>query len=306
MVGLGFNKRAANRPFIILFTFTRLIRKDDRRRIAEQPMKWISKDTIDDILFENRNKEYGSYWLRKRYYIRLASGFIISLSLVLLLTFGYFWYLNSAGDETVYLYPSAGPNLKSTQGSLMNEEQLKAYLDAASSSSDQKKDMEQLHKLDPLLNFQVAENPTSDSFKPLTEEIQPEPDFGTGLGTTDDSTVFGGFLLGNGEGGGSGSDLDRFPVFPGGLEAVRRYIELNVKYPTQAIKQKIYGVVLISFDVNKLGAVDNIKVERSVNPMIDAEAIRAIQSMPRWKPGMRHGRPVIVKFVIPINFMPLS
>jgi len=81
---------------------------------------------------------------------------------------------------------------------------------------------------------------------------------------------------------------------------------LNVKYPTQAIKQKIHGVVLISFDVNKLGAVDNIKVERSVNPMVDAEAVKAIQNMPRWKPGMRHGRPVIVKFLIPINFMPLS
>jgi protein TonB len=79
-----------------------------------------------------------------------------------------------------------------------------------------------------------------------------------------------------------------------------------VKYPPQAIKQKIHGVVLISFDVNKQGEVDNIKVERSINPMIDAEAIKAIQAMPRWKPGMRHGKPVIVKFVIPVNFMPLS
>ncbi len=269
-------------------------------------MKWPSKETIDDILFESRNKEYGSYWLRKRYFLRLATGFLISLGICLMLSLGYLWYLNSAGDATVYLYPSAGPYLKSTQGSLMNEEELKAYLNAAASSTKQKKDKESLQKMDPLLNFQVTENPTTDSFKPLTEEIKREPDFGTGLGTTSDSAVFGGFLLGDGEGGASGSDLDRFPVFPGGLEAVRRYIELNVKYPSQAIKQKIHGVVLISFDVNKQGGVDNIKVERSVNPMIDAEAIRAVQNMPRWKPGMRHGRPVIVKFIIPINFMPLS
>ena len=103
-----------------------------------------------------------------------------------------------------------------------------------------------------------------------------------------------------------GGGLDKFPEFPGGTEAVRKYIELTVKYPIQAQKQKIHGKVIISFDVNKLGEVDNIKVENSINPILDAEAVKAVQSMPRWKPGMRHGKPVIVKFVIPVNFMPLS
>jgi protein TonB len=188
----------------------------------------------------------------------------------------------------------------------MDKEELKAYLDAAASSAEQKPEPDPVQKTDMISEFKVVENAVNDTFRPAVEETEAPPEPSAGLGTSQDSTVFGGFLLGNGEGNGSGSNLDRFPVFPGGLDAVRRYIELNVKYPTQAIKQKIHGVVLISFDVNKLGAVDNIKVERSVNPMVDAEAVRAIQNMPRWKPGMRHGRPVIVKFIIPINFMPLS
>ena len=100
--------------------------------------------------------------------------------------------------------------------------------------------------------------------------------------------------------------MDKFPEFPGGTDAVRRYIELTVTYPLQAIKQKLNGVVIVSFDVNRQGTVDNIKVERGVHPMLDKEAIKAVESMPRWKPGVRHGKPVIVKFVIPVRFMPVS
>jgi protein TonB len=263
-------------------------------------------ETLDDILFEHRNKEYGSYCLRKQYSARLLVSFLISLAIVLILTLSYFWYLNSAGDATVYLFPYTGVHIKSTEGSLMDPEELKAFLDKSAPPVEKQDDPLTKKQSDDLQNFEVTENASTDSFKPAPEEIGPEPDPGMSAGLSTDSTVFGGFLLGNSEGMGSGSDLDRFPVFPGGLEAVRRYIELTVKYPPQAIKQKIHGVVLISFDVNKQGVVDNIKVERSINPMIDAEAIKAIQAMPRWKPGMRHGKPVIVKFVIPVNFMPLS
>jgi periplasmic protein TonB len=263
-------------------------------------------ETLDDILFEHRNKEYGSYRLRKQYYLRLAIGFIFSLTLVLLISLSSFWYLNSAGDASVYLYPYTGANLKSAQGNMMDPKELQAYLENSPAPAEKQPDAAKIQESDKLQNFKVVENAANDTFKPVQEEVEAAEDPGAGLGLTNDSTVFGGFLLGNGDGTGSGSDLDRFPVFPGGLDAVRRYIELNVKYPPQAIKQKIHGVVLISFDVNKQGSVDNIRVERSINPMVDAEAIRAIQTMPRWKPGMRRGKPVIVKFIIPVNFMPLS
>jgi TonB family protein len=269
-------------------------------------MKSPIQKTLDDILFEERNKEYGSYRLRKQYVLRLAISFLISLFLIVSLTLCYSWFLNSAGDVTVYLYPSSGLYLKSTHGSIMDPEELKAYLNNPAPALEQQKDFQNKQKVDALHNFEVAEKAATDTFTPAAEEVDSSVNSGMGLGSSTDSTVFGGFLLGNGEGVGSGSNLDLFPLFPGGLEAVRRYIEFNVQYPTQAIKQKIHGVVLISFDVNKLGEVDNVKVERSINPMLDAEAIKTIKDMPRWKPGMRHGKPVIVKFVIPVNFMPVS
>lgn len=222
------------------------------------------------------------------------------------MSLGYFWFLNSAGDVSVYLFSASGPYLKNTQGSLLDPDELHALLDSPSPTADKQADQQNNKRADALHNFVVAENARTDTFKPPDEEVDITVDEGADTVSSSDSNVFGGYLLGTGEGGTPGSNLDRFPVFPGGTEGVRRYLELNVKYPVQAIKQKINGVVLVSFRVNKIGEVDNIRVERSINPLIDAEAIKAIQGMPRWKPGMRHGRPINVIFVIPVNFVPVG
>lgn len=259
---------------------------------------------LDDILFEKRNKEYGSYRLRKKYVERLAISFAIAISIVLIFVFGYFIFLNTGGDSTVYLYSSSNPSMKSTQGSLMDP------ADVAAMMAEQKP-VEKVEKpvskpRDVLHDFKLADKPVPDTFKPKEEQEEPQESVNSGNAPLTDSTVFGGYLLGNGEEGGGGSGLDKFPEFPGGTDAVRRYIELTVNYPLQAIKQKLNGVVIVSFDVNRQGAVDNIKVERGVHPMLDKEAIKAVESMPRWKPGVRHGKPVIVKFVIPVRFMPVS
>jgi protein TonB len=260
---------------------------------------------LDDILFEKRNKEYGSYRLRKKYVERLAISFIIAITSVLLFILGYFIFLNTGGDSTVYLYSSSNPGMKSTQGSLMDPADLAALI-AQQKSPEKKVDQPVNKPKDVLHDFKVSDQPSPDTFKQKEEQEEPQTDENNGNAAITDSTVFGGYLLGNGEEGGGGSGLDRFPEFPGGTDAVRRYIELTVIYPLQAIKQKLNGVVIVSFDVNRQGTVDNIKVERGVHPMLDKEAIKAVESMPRWKPGVRHGKPVIVKFVIPVRFMPVS
>jgi protein TonB len=264
------------------------------------------KQSLDDILFENRNKEYGSYLLRKRYFFWLALSFIISTTFMTLCALGYFLYLNSDGDGKVYLYASPNPYLKSTEVSLLDPAELGSFLNNMLPPENPETESQRAKEIDVLHNFKVAEEVTVDTFKPKTEEQASSKVNNMVMEMSTDSSVFGGYLFGEGQGQGFGSGLDKFPEFPGGTEAVRKYIELTVKYPIQAQKQKIHGRVIISFDVNKLGEVDNIKVENSINPLLDAEAVKAVQSMPRWKPGMRHGKPVIVKFVIPVNFMPLS
>jgi periplasmic protein TonB len=261
--------------------------------------------SLDDILFENRNKEYGAYHLRKRYYRWLFISFLISVVSVLMLVFGFFWYLNSDSSDMVYLFPSSYPNLKSTQGSLMDPKDLASYVRNPESPKTADAVESKKTSSDVLRDFQVVEKAAPDTLKKAEEE-EPRQSEISPIGFESDSTIFGGYLLGEGEGGGSGNSLDKFPEFPGGPDGVRRYIEMSVIYPIQAIKQKINGVVIISFDVNKHGGIDNIQVERGVNSLLDREAVKAITNMPQWKPGIRHGKPVIVKFVIPVRFMPIS
>jgi protein TonB len=262
--------------------------------------------SLDDIIFENRNKEYGSYRLRKRYFLWLGLSFFISLTFLTLCTVAYFYYLHSDRNGKVYLYGLPNPYLKSTEASILDPAELGSLISNLEIPENSKTENQITKEIDILHNFKVTEEATVDTFKPKTEEKLSSVESNIGLDMSTDSSVFGGYLLGEGQGQGTGSGLDRFPEFPGGTEAVRKYIELTVKYPIQAQKQKIHGRVIISFDVNKQGEVDNIKVENSIDPLLDAEAVKAVQSMPRWKPGMRHGKPVIVKFVIPVNFMPLS
>lgn len=92
------------------------------------------------------------------------------------------------------------------------------------------------------------------------------------------------------------------PEFPGGEEALYKYLAENIKYPVMAKNNKVEGRVYITFVIEKDGTVSDAKVLRSVNEELDAEALRVINAMPKWKPGMQRGVPVRVQYNIPISF----
>jgi len=96
--------------------------------------------------------------------------------------------------------------------------------------------------------------------------------------------------------------VEEMPAFPGGMEAMMLWISQRVKYPEQAKKEGITGLVMVSFIVNKAGKVTDVKVERSVYPLLDAEAVRVIGEMPDWKPGTQHGKTVDVRMTVPVKF----
>ena len=92
------------------------------------------------------------------------------------------------------------------------------------------------------------------------------------------------------------------PEYPGGMEAMMKFVSENIKYPAEAHTKGIQGRVLISYVVEKDGSLSNIHVVRSVDPLLDAEALRVANLMPKWKPGKQGGKPVRVKFVLPVTF----
>ena len=98
------------------------------------------------------------------------------------------------------------------------------------------------------------------------------------------------------------SVVETMPDYPGGQKELLSFLSRNIKYPTKAEENKIQGRVVIQFVVNKDGSVSDAKVVRSVDPELDKEALRVVNSMPQWKPGMQKGEAVSVKYTIPIAF----
>ena len=97
--------------------------------------------------------------------------------------------------------------------------------------------------------------------------------------------------------------VESMPEFPGGQQALFKYLADNVKYPVIAQENGIQGRVICQFVVNKDGSiVDVVAVRSSGEASLDKEAIRVISSMPKWKPGKQRGKPVRVKYTVPVNF----
>ncbi|HKL92798.1 MAG TPA: energy transducer TonB [Bacteroidales bacterium] len=96
--------------------------------------------------------------------------------------------------------------------------------------------------------------------------------------------------------------VEEMPSFPGGDAALMSYISKNIKYPSIATENGIQGRVICTFVINRDGKVTNAEVIRSVDPSLDKEALRVINNMPAWKPGKQRGKPVRVKYTLPIVF----
>ena len=96
--------------------------------------------------------------------------------------------------------------------------------------------------------------------------------------------------------------VENMPEFPGGDLGLMKYIQKNVKYPPIAKEYNITGKVYVSFIVDKSGSVTNVKIVRGVDKSLDAEALRVVKSLPKYKPGKQRGKAVRVMFTIPINF----
>ncbi len=95
---------------------------------------------------------------------------------------------------------------------------------------------------------------------------------------------------------------EKAPSFPGGRMAMLKYIENNVKYPTDCKEQGIQGFVVVRFVVNKDGSIGDVEVVRAIHPSLDKEALRVVKSMPNWNPGEIQGKTVRARFTTPVRF----
>lgn len=97
--------------------------------------------------------------------------------------------------------------------------------------------------------------------------------------------------------------MEQMPRFPGGEQRLMKLISRNLKYPESAQKREVGGVVIVSFVVQEDGLVGDVEVVASVDPELDAEAIRVINTLPNWEPGLVEGKPTALSFTLPLRFV---
>lgn len=96
--------------------------------------------------------------------------------------------------------------------------------------------------------------------------------------------------------------VQQMPEFPGGGSAFIQWLTHQLRYPPLAQSQRIQGRVVVSFIVNKDGSIADVKLEKSVNALLDREALRVIRMMPRWKPGVHNNQPCRTMVAVPVVF----
>lgn len=96
--------------------------------------------------------------------------------------------------------------------------------------------------------------------------------------------------------------VEKMPEFPGGSAGLMKWLSDNVKYPAKAEESGIQGRVVCTFVIERDGSVTDVRVARSIDPLLDNEAVRVLSKMPKWNPGTQGGESVRVKYTVPVTF----
>lgn len=138
-----------------------------------------------------------------------------------------------------------------------------------------------------LLAFMSTPFSNAAAARPTSVETMCSADFGAGQYVADV---------------GAGEQDRKEPYFPGGVPALMNYLSKNIVYPAQAVSEKIEGRVLLQFVVSKKGRIKDVKVLQGSHPLLDAEAVRVVEGMPRWVPGEVNGKPANIRMNLPVTF----
>jgi protein TonB len=252
----------------------------------------------EDIVFENRNKAYGAYLIRNVYGKHVALASLIALIIV----------------AFVLAFPTIAKLLKGEEEQVVTEMKTVKYTDLAAPPPIDK-NTPPPPKLDvpppvkTIIKFlppKVTEKEIVEEEKmPTIEEIK-ENDTGAenieGTGEVifdepveevvkeeaDEDAIF--------------TVVEQQAEFPGGFEALGKFLSKNMKYPAVARRMGVEGSVFVSFVIDKEGKISDLQVIKGISAECDKEAMRVIQLMPPWKPGKQNGKAVRCRFVLPIKF----
>jgi len=256
--------------------------------MAKEKMK---VPAFDDIVFEYRNKEYGAYRLRKKYNRNVIIALLIGI--IILGTAVITPYMNAKAAENRQKRAERQVNIEMENLDTPNETvvpppppppppqdvaQQAKYVPPVVVDSIKPEEAQQLMTADEaqveVKNEEVVEFVEEVKEEVQEEEAEPEP-----------------FVV-----------VEEMPMFPGGDAELLKYIAEHTNYPEVAKENNIQGRVIVRFCVTSKGGVSQVSVLKGVDPELDTEAVRVVNSLPAFKPGKQGGKPVPVWYMVPITF----
>ena len=259
--------------------------------------------TLDDFVFANRNKEYGAYDLRKAYPKAATRALIIGAVLFILASIAprAIAFLTPAAKEEAMVEvdlmklapPPIDPNEPPPPVELPKVNTVQFL------PPEVKPDEEVPEETPPPtveeLKEAVAAEKTQEG-DPNAEEVIVAPEESTGPTKVEaavevekkEEEIF--------------TVVEQQPEFPGGMSALGQFLGKNIRYPAAAQRANVSGRVFVSFVVNTDGSIQDVQTLKGLGFGTDEEAVRVVKSMPKWRSGKQSGRPVRVKFNLPINF----
>lgn len=272
----------------------------------------LIENSWSDMMFENRNKEYGAYVLRRQ----TTKRNIWSILIVWLVFAGVvvFMVAKSAYDEyqakhqamdqvteLSALTQTKKKEAKVERKEIVKQENVEKVVEKVKSSvkftapvikkDDEVKPEDELKSQDEIMNSKVAigalnvvGNDENGEVLKAKEVIAQEPV----KPKEEENKVF--------------DVVEQMPSYPGGMGALMQYLGSHIKYPPIAEENGIQGRVICTFVVEKDGSVTDVRVAKSVDPSLDKEAVRVVSAMPRWIPGKQNGSAVRVKYTLPVTF----
>ncbi|HEY1008717.1 MAG: TonB family protein [Daejeonella sp.] len=259
-----------------------------------------------DLVFQNRNKSYGAYELRKHNNETTAKAFAYaSILFAGLIVFA--WIYGQIG-QTIPPVPTA-QTPDPVEVSLAKIQEEKPLIPPPAQAARQK----------PLQSIQyttmVVAPPAADNIEPPSRLDISQSVISTITASGTDATGINHLEQPAGVPGGTGTAetvsentiysldaIEKYPEFPGGQEAFAKYLSRHLRYPGMAAEHGIQGKVLVSFIIERNGELSHIKILRSIGGGCDEEAMRVLAKSPKWAPGLQNNQSVRVAYNIPINF----
>ncbi len=261
-----------------------------------------------ELVFEGRNQTYGAYQLRKGTAKRNVWSIIIVLAAAVLMYSAV--AINNAYEA-------------SRKKAAYNEAMELSKLIEKKEAKVEKKAPVKIEEVKPVERIKSSIKFTAPGIK-KDDEVKPEEEMKNQDDLQKTNTTIGAFNVeGNDEVGGEilkakeeiaqpeppkaeetkvFDVVEEMPSFPGGMPALMKYLQENMRYPVVAAENGIEGRVIVRFVVGKDGSISNVTVARGADPALDKEAVRVVSSMPKWTPGRQNGAAVNVNFTVPVTF----